>query len=366
MRSAQAKAMLSFYIFAVLAVFAGGIVRADDGFYVIAVGQRAKRTILVSPQNTPQASGNALLNAVNGIVDASEANSYLVIIEPGVYHLGGNSLQMKPFLDIQGSGENATRIVGTIDSRTSGVLRGSDDSELRFITVENEGGGPYAIAIYNDGSSPKITNVTAIVSGASTHYAVFNLLGSPSITNTTIIARGGQYNYGLFDDTSSSNVTHLTVSASAGTGNNVAVRLIRSDSTITDSQISVTGGGSSENIGVDIYQKTPSLTNCSISVLSSGGGTHFGVQNTYGNGARIEHCRIDSVGYGIFCDSISGVPDTTTVLHSDIKGGYRAIGIKYSTVLAGACRLEGGTYNSGGTMSCTGCFDQNMGPVNCP
>jgi hypothetical protein len=37
---------------------------ADDGFYVIAVGKRAKMTILVSPQSTQTASGTALRNAV--------------------------------------------------------------------------------------------------------------------------------------------------------------------------------------------------------------------------------------------------------------------------------------------------------------
>lgn len=358
------KHLLSFVAFLTVC-FLLSPAEAQDKVVVIPLNSAKKLSKVV----TVSAQGGDFTDpvaAVNSITDATATNPYLVLIGPGVYRLGGGSLQMKPFVDIQGSGENTTRIVGSIDSRTSGVVRGSDDSELRFVTVENEGGGHYAIAIYNNGSSPRITNVTAMVSGASTHYAVFNQLASPLISNTTIIAKGGQYNYGLFDDNSSSKVTHATVSVSAGAGNNVAVRPIFSDSTITDSQISVIGGGSSENIGINIYGNASTLVNCHISVLSSGGGTHYGVKNTYGDGTRIEHSRIDSVGYGIFCDSLNGEPDTTTVLHSNVKGGYRAVGLEYSIVLAGACRLEGGFNISGGSMSCSGCFDQEMKAITCP
>ena len=118
-------------------------------FYVIAAGKKAKRTVLVSPKNTETESGTALLTALSGITDASAANPYLIIIEPGVYNIGSSGLQMKSYVDIQGSGENVTKITGTISSNTAGVVMGANNVEIRFLTVENTGGSDYSIGFYN-------------------------------------------------------------------------------------------------------------------------------------------------------------------------------------------------------------------------
>ena len=83
-------------------------------FYVIPVaGQRAKRAILVSPKLTAAESGTALLSTLKGITDSSSTNPCLIKIEPGIYDIGSKSLQMKPYLDIEGSGELVTTITGT-------------------------------------------------------------------------------------------------------------------------------------------------------------------------------------------------------------------------------------------------------------
>ncbi len=61
---------------------------------------------MVGPvEGDPAASGTALLNALSGITGASEANPYLLKVEPGVYDLGTGTLRMKSFVDIEGSGE---------------------------------------------------------------------------------------------------------------------------------------------------------------------------------------------------------------------------------------------------------------------
>ena len=57
---------------------------------------------------------------------------------------------MKPYVDIEGSGELTTKITFTGSaSSTTGTLVGANNAELRFLTVENTGGDAYAIAIYN-------------------------------------------------------------------------------------------------------------------------------------------------------------------------------------------------------------------------
>jgi len=106
MKKARIKKMLLVCIVVLIAVLSWSITWAD--FYVVASGKRAKKTILVSPKSTETASGTALLNAMSGITGAGESNPYLIIIEPGVYNIGTNSLQMNEYVDIQGSGENVT------------------------------------------------------------------------------------------------------------------------------------------------------------------------------------------------------------------------------------------------------------------
>lgn len=76
------------------------------------------RTILVSPvPGDPVASGTALRNALAGIPSPSATNRWLVKIEPGTYDVGGGtSLAMRPYVDVEGSGIEATTIRGVIST----------------------------------------------------------------------------------------------------------------------------------------------------------------------------------------------------------------------------------------------------------
>ena len=113
---------------------------------------------------------------------------------PGYYDIGTSSVQMQPYVDVEGSGENTTIITGHIDSNASGVVQGANNAEIRFLTVQNTGGGSCAIAIYNTSASPKITNVTASASGGtgSHNRGVYNDFSSPTMTNVVASASGGK------------------------------------------------------------------------------------------------------------------------------------------------------------------------------
>src|SRR5205814_1859161 len=71
------------------------------------------RTIVVSPvPGDPAASGKALA-AVFPIAGASLSNPYLVHIEPGEYDIpAGHDLALQGGVDVEGSGEDVTTIVG--------------------------------------------------------------------------------------------------------------------------------------------------------------------------------------------------------------------------------------------------------------
>jgi hypothetical protein len=119
---------------------------------------------------------------------------------PGIYDIGSSSVVMRGFIDIEGSGENITKIVG--NTGTTGVIQGASNAELRFLSVENIGGNSDAIAIHYEDESPRILHVTAKASGGTdTNCGIYlyNPGVSPlTITHVTATASGGASSYGIW------------------------------------------------------------------------------------------------------------------------------------------------------------------------
>lgn len=135
------------------------------------------RTIIVSPADTPTDSGRALISAVNSIPDPNEGRLFLVKIEPGVYDLGTDSFKMREYVDIEGSGQNATIITSTaFDNWDTGTIVAVNNAELRNLTVENRGDNLYAICIYISSVSPVISNVTCTLSAEAVAFQQTRLI----------------------------------------------------------------------------------------------------------------------------------------------------------------------------------------------
>ena len=174
----------------------------------------------------------------------------LLKIMPGLYDIGSKSVVMQEYIDIEGSGENVTKIIG--NSGTTGVVEGSSNAELRFLSVQNTGGGMYAVAINSYVESVKISNVTAlasggttqsvgieinhsqdfaftaknvtvIVSGTSTNCGILNIDSNPTLINMNIKASDGSLNYGIYDsnDIGSANPLKIEHSVISGSTNSV-------------------------------------------------------------------------------------------------------------------------------------------------
>jgi hypothetical protein len=192
-------------------------------------------TIVVITPNpgNPTANGTALLNNLADITGGVN-NPYLIKLGPGIYDIGTSSLQMKQYVDVEGSGENTTTITGNIDSYSSGVVLGANNAEIRFLTVQNIGGGSYAYALFTNGldillepSTFKMTHMTASASGGTHNAGVVNASSSPTMTNVTASASGGTESDGVFNVSASPTMTNVTASGSDG-GTNRGVRSITS------------------------------------------------------------------------------------------------------------------------------------------
>lgn len=89
---------------------------------------KAVQTIYVHPvPGDHTASGTALLNALAGITNASATKRYVIKLEPGIFDLGSTRLIMKPYVDIEGSGQEASVIQGggAADSTDGAAAPGS-------------------------------------------------------------------------------------------------------------------------------------------------------------------------------------------------------------------------------------------------
>lgn len=141
--------------------------------------------------------------AVNSISDASAANPYLVVIGPGVYTIT-QTLYMKQFVDIVGSGENVTKLTGAISTASkdasSTVISGANNSALSSLTVENTGGNTNSIAMWNYNASPTVSYVTLTASGGGYNYGVYSVsYSSPTMSNVSITASGGTDSCGVYN-----------------------------------------------------------------------------------------------------------------------------------------------------------------------
>ena len=292
------------------------------------------------PGDLPTTVGTALLNTLNGITDNSAANPYLIKLGPGIYDLGVQSLHMKEYVDLEGSGENVTIITGNIDGSSVGVVKGANNAEVRFVTVRNTGGGNYAVALYTNGltSSAKITNVTAAGSGAGVeNYGVNNSGSSPTMTNVTASGSGGNYSFGVYNDNASPTMTNVTASGSEGVNNRGINNQFGSSPTMTN--VTASGSGGSNSFGVTNVEASPTMMN--VTASASGATSSYGVWNANSGTIRINNSVIKGT------------------LHTIQNGA----GV---TTLVGNTQLDGGAVFNvvGGTLTCVGAYDESYATLN--
>jgi hypothetical protein len=282
-------------------------------------------------------SGNNYSDPVEAMNDISSwcgtpsaSNPCLIRIMPGIYDIGSTTLQMQEYIDIAGSGQNTTKITGTVSNPASGLVTGADNAELRFLTVENIGGSSDKNAIYNSSASPMLTHVTATASGGSSgpNIAIYNLSSSPAMTNVTAAALGGSNCYGIYNNSSSPVFSNVTVSAS--------------------------GGG--PNYG--IYNSSSVLTLKDVTIVSNGGGNNYGIYNDSSTVTLIDAVSTvwgGSLNYGLYDDS-----STTKVNHSVLSGTDNSVYTdSTSTTLIGNTQLDGAV-GSTGTTTCAGVYDSSF------
>ncbi len=297
------------------------------------------QTVVVSPVGSNTANGTALLAALAGI-SAGSSTPYLLKIEPGIFDLGTSTLSMKNYVDIEGSGIGITIITGSNTGTGTTILNtGASNSELRFLTVSNTGGGR---ALIIDSTSPSIYKVE-----------IFS-----DLANGTPVAVSVQANE------SGANPVFCKVTVSASGDGPTAVEIDGATATFQDSDIDAQGDGGGSNPATGVI-----LNNTGLVVLkdvfitvSNGGSANNGVLISSG-AATITDSDIvvsDTNGTGVNCDG-----GNANIFGSRIKGSSNSIFVDSSGGANIATTLLDGTHDAGfGTGKLVGCFDENFDPLS--
>jgi hypothetical protein len=233
---------------------------------------------------------------------------------------------MKPYVDIEGAGENVTKI--TSDGNPPAnltTLTAASDAELRYLTVENTGSSYAVRAIYIYGTSPSFQHVTVAVSNglaATSSTSAFNISGgSATLRNVTAIASGSSNVYGILSGDASLTITDSVITASSGSSN-------------------------SFDNGIALYASSATLWNSKVSAIGSG--SNYAITNS-ANGGR----------YSLTIDNSTLVGSTSTIASTHCC---------YETRV-GASKLEGGpALWEGNPIICAGVYDENYAffPNTCP
>ncbi|MHB8790584.1 MAG: hypothetical protein ACYDBT_11945 [Desulfobulbaceae bacterium] len=310
MDSRTIRFAMAFLLVGLLSIWLSPLARAADRVVVIPMGGGGKplqNVVTVAKSNGQFTDPVA---AMNSITDASAANPYLLYIGPGQYTLT-TPLIMKPFVDVTGSGEQVTWLMGAISSatinETSAIVKGANNAALSQLSVSNTGGGQNSIGIYTTG-----LNVTA------------------RLQQLSVYAKGGNdINLGVVNIGSSPMMTGLNM-AVEGTGTQTSIGIFNINSsapTIIGVNVLVWGGIAA----VDIYNLSSSGPVIDGANVFAWGGstTNVGVYNTSSNDVKIRRSTISGAGTGGIGLSNNGSANTrvsqSTLIGGASGGGYTCV-----------------------------------------
>ncbi len=241
-----------------------------------------------------------LQQIVDDIVGATATNRYQIKLGPGVYELGlSEILILKEYVDLAGSGQETTEIVG---NRTSGggtcgsaggqgVVATTDNSVLSDLTVTNDStssANGYAVCNVPN-NSPTIRRVTAKTTSDSfggSRFAIRLNTGSPTLIDVTAIADNGNNAYALYCSSSTPDVSRAWLTAKNGVARNRAVWLVGTCS-IETRDLVIVAEDSPINVGIEAQVGTEiNVTRGSIS--ATGAGVNIGIK-VAGDGKSVLH-----------------------------------------------------------------------------
>jgi hypothetical protein len=219
-------------------------------------GASFARTVIVSPTGgSALANGTLLVHAVDSISGEGASNPWLVWVEPGSYDLGSAELTLPSYVDLQGSGQDTTKIAG----EGAGVVNAATNTEIRELSVSDVDASGSATAIETGGGLRDVSASATIGAGApsgSSATAVLAENASMPLVDVTasastpaanefayaIDSRGAVQIDGGSYLASGSQATSTAAGLYAEAGANVSDATLEANGTANSYQVDVAGG----------------------------------------------------------------------------------------------------------------------------
>ena len=302
-------------------------------YFFFAIGiAHAQNVITVAPSGGDFSDPVDALDAIGTTLPASSAvNRYLIIVEPGVYTVT-QSVRMKPYVDLQGSGIKTTVIRGAISFDDGGsvfggqgVINAASRSEIRQLTVRNTISSISGIAIAVIGTQGSlISDVRSVARGNADNsgnwkYGI-RIVDSTNTRIVNVVARGTSTDFTLCQGAAirNSNVTIID-SRLVGAVCSIGLGVSADDaSNVTIQGSLLRGEGSTNGLGV------------SVSTDTSGETTRV----------RVRHSKI--IG-----EVLAGIPgelgvSDVRISHSEMTGPVRGTPVCFSVHDPGLAGLTSG------------------------
>jgi hypothetical protein len=368
-----------------------------DGQHASQLGADYQNVVVVAKSGGDYTSVQA---AIDSITDAAASNPYLVWVAPGVYQ---EQVTMKPFVHLQGAGQEATVISSTANSvdwpPTQATLLLASDTSLRYLTVGNggvgarnvallatasttrtlvadmaaraQGGGTYNYAIYLAGSGVGVTlhQVTALgENGSISNYGLYNYIGATAtLRGGSYTGRGGIYTWGISNSGSDATLEAESVTALAENGSSMNHGLNNYEGAATLRGGSFIGRGGADAHGIFNSGSDATLETESVTALGeNGSGENNGLNNRDLASARLRGGSFTGRGgtstRGIY-NYGSGTPldaESVTALGEDGSSINYGLYNMYPTSGSGAeATLRGSSFTGRGGTFTRGIYNYN-------
>jgi hypothetical protein len=262
-----------------------------------------------------------------------------------VYNLGSSGIfSMQQYVDVEGAGENTTKITGHHCTYPEPVVWGASNAEIRFLTLENTCDGFINHVMKNAGTSPRVTNVT--FTGSSCDIIENVGSGRPVFKDVTIVSYSG---VGMMIQGGESAVLENVKITASGL------------SYMTPNGCS-SGGIMINSPSLDV----PIVMNNVVIDSTYGEGMEFtDPWPNYGSGGTTEMMNVkitSSAGTAMVMNG--GAKAAVKIKNSIIKGVTGTITIVAGHAYVDHTQLDGPRPSAG--TKCTGAYDGNSRPITCP
>lgn len=326
-----------------------------------------QQTLIVSPTvGDPVASGNALRTAVDSIAGNAWGTRFLVKVEPGVYDLGSIPLQMKEWVDIEGSGRDITLIKGssTATLPDSGIILGVANAELRSLHVQATGTST-AVAVFTF-EATSLRDVRLTASGSNSCWGLRSLGGDVKVEEVNAYINCSSYNSGISvkgDGKATLKRIDIRSFGASGVDQNIGVWFDGGALPYVFRDVEINAGNTSNpGTGVRIGNSIGGWLEIAQTSIHTSGGR--GIYSDQPMSLKIRHSNIVASDIGIHLTNGNWL-----FVHQSLVAGTTSTIEMNGQVKVGGSQLDGGpVFQYTGTPKCAGVYDENFNffPNTCP